>query len=716
MSRARELAKFGGSGQQVIAGLSSHVGVSTFASNVFMYQDLSVSGNINVTGDLSYDEVSARNQFTSGITTTADLIVTRNANFSGIITAAKGVVGNINATGVSTATFLQATTVNVSAAATIPTLSGTTATFTNLTANGGITGAVNNAGVGTVAYLQATNINATGVSTVAFLQATTVNASGIVTASSFSGSGSGLSNSSVPVPSINITGAGTSTSVAGSDVFVFQSAATGINGKVSASNLSNYILGGSGGASFPSINVTGIGTVTYLQATNVNASGIVTASSFSGSLANTLTLNTSGTGLSGSTTFNNSGAATFTVTSNATSANTSSAIVSRDASGNFSAGTITAVGGLTGNVNATGVSTVAFLQATTVNVSAAATIPTLSGTTATFTNLTANGGITGAVNNAGVGTVAYLQNTNINSSGIHTASSFSGSGSGLSNSSVPVPSINITGAGASTSVVASDVFVFQSAATGINGKVSAQNLSNYILGGSGGATFPAINVTGIATATFLKATTATVGAGLTVSGLITGSAGATITGGETTLSSATVSDLTSGRVVIVGTSGSLDDSTNLTFGNNGLRVGAGGANITGISTFSSDLTVSGNLYVNGTTTQINTTQMTIEDSLIELQVVDGAIPGSDTGKDVGVMMNYFSGSAKKAAMYWKNSSARFVLSDSITESSGVLTAATYGGLEIGSLWLNDCAGQQQVISCSGTTRSLNDITIDGGSF
>jgi hypothetical protein len=61
-----------------------------------------------------------------------------------------------------------------------------------------------------------------------------------------------------------------------------------------------------------------------------------------GNNLNTLTLATSGTGLSGSTTYNGSGAATFTVTSNATSANTGSAIVARDSSGNFSAGTITA--------------------------------------------------------------------------------------------------------------------------------------------------------------------------------------------------------------------------------------------------------------------------------------------------------------------------------------------------------------------------------------
>jgi hypothetical protein len=65
----------------------------------------------------------------------------------------------------------------------------------------------------------------------------------------------------------------------------------------------------------------------------------------------TLTMNVSGTGLSGSATFtaDQAGASTFTVTSNATSANTNSTIVARDASGNFSAGTITAA--LTGNAS-----------------------------------------------------------------------------------------------------------------------------------------------------------------------------------------------------------------------------------------------------------------------------------------------------------------------------------------------------------------------------
>jgi hypothetical protein len=63
----------------------------------------------------------------------------------------------------------------------------------------------------------------------------------------------------------------------------------------------------------------------------------------------TLSLAVSGTGLSGSASFtaDQSGNSTFTVTSDATSANTVSTIVARDASGNFSAGTITAA--LSGN-------------------------------------------------------------------------------------------------------------------------------------------------------------------------------------------------------------------------------------------------------------------------------------------------------------------------------------------------------------------------------
>ena len=194
-----------------------------------------------------------------------------------------------------------------------------------------------------------------------------------------------------------------------------------------------------------------------------------------------------------------------------------------------------------------------------------------------------------------------------------------------------------------------------------------------------------------------------------VTGNVTGNVSGNQSGGTVSATSAAIADLTSGRIVLAGTSGELEDSGNLTFDGSTMTV-------TGAASVTTNLTIGGNLTVNGTTTQVNTTNTTIEDVLLELQVVDGGALGSDTNKDVGLVLNYYSGSAKKAAVYWDDSAGRIVIGSEVSESTGVLTASAYSGLEIGSLFVNDCAGQTQVISCSGTTRSLENITIDGGSF
>ena len=137
---------------------------------------------------------------------------------------------------------------------------------------------------------------------------------------------------------------------------------------------------------------------------------------------------------------------------------------------------------------------------------------------------------------------------------------------------------------------------------------------------------------------------------------------------------------------------------------------------TGAVEMAQNLTVQGNLIVNGSTTQVNTTQTTIEDQLLELGMVDGSAPSSDLNKDIGILFNYYTDSAKKAGVYWDDSTSRIAVASVVTESSGVLTASTMGALELGSLWVNDCAGTSQVINCSGTTRTLENISIDGGSF
>jgi hypothetical protein len=139
-------------------------------------------------------------------------------------------------------------------------------------------------------------------------------------------------------------------------------------------------------------------------------------------------------------------------------------------------------------------------------------------------------------------------------------------------------------------------------------------------------------------------------------------------------------------------------------------VTAGTGNITG------NLTVGGDLFINGSTTQVNTQTLTVEDALIEVGLVNGAAPSSDLDLDLGLLLNYFDGTAKKAAVYWDDSASRIVLASQVSESSGVLSASGYANVEIGSLYVNDCAGSSQVISCSGSTRNLINITIDCGTF
>jgi len=140
--------------------------------------------------------------------------------------------------------------------------------------------------------------------------------------------------------------------------------------------------------------------------------------------------------------------------------------------------------------------------------------------------------------------------------------------------------------------------------------------------------------------------------------------------------------------------------------------------VTGAVGVSSDLTISGNLYVNGTTTQVNTTSLTVEDTLVDLGMVDGNPPASDLNKDLGLLLNYYSGSAKKAAVYWDDSVSRIALASDVSEASSVLTANAYAALEVGSLYINNACtgGVQEVIGCIGSELNLQNIVVDGGVF
>jgi hypothetical protein len=139
---------------------------------------------------------------------------------------------------------------------------------------------------------------------------------------------------------------------------------------------------------------------------------------------------------------------------------------------------------------------------------------------------------------------------------------------------------------------------------------------------------------------------------------------------------------------------------------------------------SQNLTVNGNLYVNGSTTQVNTETLTVEDRLIEAGKVQTSPPSNSTW-DVGILFNYYkSSSNKRAGVFWDDSASRlaFASDTSVTNDSGtassdpLVSVTTWAPIEIGALWVNDCAGQSQVITCSGSERLLQNITIDAGTF
>lgn len=150
------------------------------------------------------------------------------------------------------------------------------------------------------------------------------------------------------------------------------------------------------GASLASSDVTT--ALGYTPYNSTNPSGYITSASVGNG---TLSMGVSGTGLSGSASFtaNQSGNVTFTVTSNATSANTASTIVARDASGNFSAGTITAT--LSGNASSATNATYATSAGSATNATSAssatnATYATSAGSATNATYATSAGSATNA--------------------------------------------------------------------------------------------------------------------------------------------------------------------------------------------------------------------------------------------------------------------------------------------------------------------------------
>jgi len=184
-------------------------------------------------------------------------------------------------------------------------------------------------------------------------------------------------------------------------------------------------------------------------------------------------------------------------------------------------------------------------------------------------------------------------------------------------------------------------------------------------------------------------------------------------------------------VTIGGASAGAGTFTDLTGGN--IRIGVTGDNeidtssgaltldsADGTVTVDDNLTVNGNLTILGSQSIINTETLKVEDSLIEVGLVNSGgslvAPSSDANIDVGLIFHYYSGSAKKAAVFWDDSVGRIAFGADVSESTSVLTNTTHATIEAGGVFIKDAAGLSAVISHDGSLRQLENITVDGGSF
>jgi cytoskeletal protein CcmA (bactofilin family) len=126
-------------------------------------------------------------------------------------------------------------------------------------------------------------------------------------------------------------------------------------------------------------------------------------------------------------------------------------------------------------------------------------------------------------------------------------------------------------------------------------------------------------------------------------------------------------------------------------------------------TVADNLTVTGDLTVNGTTTTVNSTTVTIDDPIFTLG--GDTAPGSDDNKDRGIEFRYHDGSSARVGFFgYDDSASAFTFLTAATNSSEVFSG-TVGNVTggIGTFSSLDISG---AIDVDGTT-NLDAVDVDG---
>ena len=132
-----------------------------------------------------------------------------------------------------------------------------------------------------------------------------------------------------------------------------------------------------------------------------------------------------------------------------------------------------------------------------------------------------------------------------------------------------------------------------------------------------------------------------------------------------------------------------------------------------------DLTVGGNLIVNGTTTTVNSTTVTIDDPIFTLG--GDTAPGSDDNKDRGIEFRYHNGSTAKLGFFgFDDSTGKFTFIPDATNSSEVFSGTA--GTIVANLEGNvtgDVTGNASTATALATGRNFSitgEVTASAVSF
>ena len=119
-----------------------------------------------------------------------------------------------------------------------------------------------------------------------------------------------------------------------------------------------------------------------------------------------------------------------------------------------------------------------------------------------------------------------------------------------------------------------------------------------------------------------------------------------------------------------------------------------------------NVTITGNLTIQGATTNIGTQDLVVEDSVINLHTTANlAALTSDDGRDIGLKLHYYKTSDKNAFIGWKNDTSALEYYVDATETNGVISG-TYGTIKTNVFFSNITTGTAPFI-VNSTTQVAN---------